>query len=146
MSMPPLYRTPRCTISVDHLLELLHWEGPDRFACWLRLENAWLFGEWIHTFASRAGRLFLELQVQRTSELERAVLLQLFRRDGDDTLDDGLHVLGLQSARLGDGTVSLRCGHDTTAGRFHCLHGLHRFHWRHFEEQSMRWVGVEMIV
>ena len=37
-------------VSIDHLLKLLHGESPHRLAGWLRLEDAWLFREWVHSF------------------------------------------------------------------------------------------------
>ena len=37
--------------SVDHLLQALHWEGFHGLGGWLRLEDARLFREGVHTFA-----------------------------------------------------------------------------------------------
>ena len=96
-------------VSIDHLLKLLHGEGPHRLAGWLRLEDAWFFRERVNALASWSGGLFLQLQIQRSSKLEGTVLLQLVGRDRNDTLDNGLHVFRLQSSGFGDGTESLRC-------------------------------------
>merc|ERR1712108_21419 len=100
-------------VSIDHLLEFLHRQSPDRFARWLRFEDARLFREGVHALASWTSGFLLELHVQCTSELEGTVLFQLIGGDIDDAFDHGLHILGLQSTSLGDGAVSLRRGHDT---------------------------------
>merc|ERR1719478_318039 len=88
--------------SVDHLLKFLHRESSHRLACWLRLEDAWLFGEGVDALSSWTSRFLLQLQVQRTSKLEGAVLLQLISRHGDNTFHDGLHILRLEASGLGD--------------------------------------------
>merc|ERR1719359_1570913 len=80
--------------SVDHLLQLLHRESSDRFASWLRLKDARLFGERVDAFSSRLRGLLLELHVQGPCELEGASLLQLSSCDIDHPLDDGLDILG----------------------------------------------------
>merc|ERR1719326_2069526 len=118
-------------VSVDHLLKLFHGESPHRFAGWLRLKDAWLLGEGVNALTSWSGRLLLQLQVQRASELEGTVFLQLVGRDRNDALDNGLHVLRLQPSGFGDGAISLRCSHDTTGG-LHRLHRFHRLHGSHF--------------
>ena len=119
-------------VSIDHLLKLLHGEGPHRLAGWLRLEDAWFFRERVNALASWSGGLFLQLQIQRSSKLEGTVLLQLVSRDRNDALDNGLHVLRLQSSGFGDGAISLRCSHDT-AGGLHRLHRFHRLHGGHYD-------------
>ena len=43
----------------------------------LSFEHAWFFGEWVDTLTSSLSWLLLELQVECTSQLEVAVLLQL---------------------------------------------------------------------
>merc|ERR1719456_1033485 len=80
--------------SIDHLLQLLHRESSDRFASWLCLEDARLFGERVDAFASRLRGLLLELHVQSPCEFEGASLLQLSSCDIDHPLDDGLNILG----------------------------------------------------
>ena len=40
--------------SIDHLRVLLHGESTRGLACWLRLEDAWLFGEGVDTLACLA--------------------------------------------------------------------------------------------
>merc|ERR1711970_1094699 len=101
-------RVRNSAASVDHLLQLLHGESPHRLACWLRLEDTWLLGEWVNAFTSWSGGLLLQLQVQRPNELEGAIFLQLVRRDVDNALDNGLYVLRLQSSGFRDGAICLR--------------------------------------
>ena len=127
-------RVRQRAVSVDHLLKLLHGESPHRLAGWLRLEDAWLFREGVNALTSWSGGLFLQLQIQRSSELEGTVFLQLVSRDRNDALDNGLHVLRLQSSGFGDGAISLRCSHDT-AGGLHRLHRFHRLHGGHYDLQ-----------
>merc|ERR1719326_2731489 len=112
-------------------------ESPHRLAGWLRLEDAWFFREGVNALTSWLGGLFLQLQIQRSSELEGPVFLQLVGRDRNHTLDNGLHVFRLQSSGFGDGTESLRCSHDT-AGGLHRLHRLHRFHRLHGGHYDLR--------
>ena len=54
-------------VSVYKFLELLHWESTDRLACWLRLEDAGLLREGVHTLASWPGGFLLELHVPNAS-------------------------------------------------------------------------------
>merc|ERR1719235_1156071 len=83
--------------SIDHLLELLHWKRPDCLGSWLRLEDARLLGERIHSLARSSRWLLLELQIKRTAKLEFAACFQLQSGNGNDTLDGTLHILGLQA-------------------------------------------------
>jgi hypothetical protein len=92
----------------------------------LSFEDARLFREGVHALARRRGWLLLQLQVQGTSKLEGARLLQLLRRNGYDAFHDGLHILLLQASRLRNATVRSRGCHHAAR-----LHSLHRLHWSH---------------
>ena len=120
-------RVRQRAVSVDHLLKLLHGESPHRLAGWLRLEDTRLFREGVNALTSWSSGLLLELQVQRSSELERAIFLQLLGRNCDNALDNGLHVLRLQSSGFRNRAICLRRSHGTAGG----LHRLHRFHSLH---------------
>ena len=77
--------------SVDHLLELLHWEHTHGLAGWLGLEDTWLFGEGVHPLASFGGRLLLQLRVERSAELELDRCLFTF---GPASSDASTHLSG----------------------------------------------------
>merc|ERR1719164_35831 len=86
--------------SVDHLLQLLHGQGTHSLGSRLGLEHARLLGEWVHSLASWASWLLLELQVQATAELESTVLLQLRGSQLHVVGDNGLDILGLRASLL----------------------------------------------
>merc|ERR1719460_3007472 len=71
-----LVRPETSVTSVDHLLELLHRQHPNRFAGRLRLEDTWLLGERVDTLACSHSWLLLQFHVQYTTKLELAILLQ----------------------------------------------------------------------
>merc|ERR1719235_927213 len=99
--------------SIDHLLELLHWKRPDCLGGWLRLEDARLLGERIHSLARSSRWLLLQLQIECAAKLEFATCLQLLRSNGNDTLDGTPDILGLQACLLGNGTVCTCSRHHT---------------------------------
>merc|ERR1712110_305862 len=86
-------------------LELFHGENSHGLRCWLRLEHARLLREWIHTLASCSRFLFLQLEVDGTSYLERAILFELVRCHNHHSLKGTLHVLPLQAYLLCDGAA-----------------------------------------
>merc|ERR1712166_885546 len=65
------------SFSINHLLQLLHGISFDSLGSRLGFEHARLLGERVDSFASGCGSLLLELQVQATTKLELAVLLDL---------------------------------------------------------------------
>merc|ERR1712176_6299 len=69
--------------SVDHLLELLHWQSANSLARWHGLEDARLLREGVDSLPGRSGRLLLQLHVQETSELEFAIFLQFSSTKGN---------------------------------------------------------------
>merc|ERR1711879_5568 len=87
-------RTRRC--SVDHLLELLHRQGPHGLRRRLGLEDAWFLSEGIDALAGWCRRLLLQLHIQNATEFKRPSLLQLLRCELDQALHDTLHFLRFQ--------------------------------------------------
>ena len=61
--------------SIDRFFEFLHWQAPDSLASRFGLEDTWLLGERIDTFAGWDSRLLLQPHVQKTSNLEGTTLL-----------------------------------------------------------------------
>merc|ERR1740130_738208 len=84
---PQRPNTNRCIIyvlkgdirSVDHLLQLLHWESFHGLRSWLGLEDARLLRKRIPSLAGWPRRLNFQFHVERTGELERTGLFQLLR-------------------------------------------------------------------
>merc|ERR1719263_2557974 len=118
-------RNDRAICSVDHLLQLLHGQCANSLGSRLGLEDAWLLGEWVDALASWACWLLLELQVQATTNLESAVLLQLRRCQLHIVGHDSLHILSLKAGLLSNSAESSGGSHGTTS-----LHGLHCLHSR----------------
>merc|ERR1719387_2534833 len=72
-------RSQKHSISVDQFLEFLHWERLHGLGRWLGLEDAWLLGERIHTFALVGLRRALLAHVGG----KVTHLLLVYPRDGD---------------------------------------------------------------
>ena len=109
-------------LSIHHFLELLHRQAAHSLGSWLGLEHARLLGERVHALAGRCGWLLLQLHVENATQLESTVLFQLASCQFHVSGHNGLCLLWLQLALLGNCAEGLGSFSSTTL---------------HFEESSM---------
>merc|ERR1719510_2224226 len=127
--------TPPCATRLVHgLLQLLQRQRLHCLRRRLCFEDTRLFGERIHSLASRRRWLDFELKFEVLADLETASLLQLAGANLHVRFYCALDVLTLHACRIRDGLVDLAGGFSRLLS-LHSLHGLrlHGLHWRHGE-------------